>query len=103
MIFNTYKYQLVKYLGIFNLMYKYIESQKQDITLDEVYGIDKLLIKLEYNAFSEEAKIASDFGVPQKIVDYYDSTNATDSKRILNEFDSYEKTVFERIKRIIEK
>lgn len=102
MIFNTYKYQLVKYLGIFNLMYKYIESQKLDITIDEVSGIDKLLIKLEYNAFSEEARIASDFGVPQKIVDYYDSTNATDSKRILNEFDTYEKTVFERIKRIIE-
>jgi hypothetical protein len=102
MIFNTYKYQLVKYLGIFNLMYKYIESIKLDVEIDEVSGIDKLLIKLEYNAFSEEARIASDFGVPQKIVDYYDSANANDSKRILNEFDAYEKTVFERIKRIIE-
>ncbi len=103
LIFNTFKYQLVKYLGIFNLMYKYIESQKLDVTIDEVSGIDKLLIKLEYNAFSEEARIASDFGVPQKIVDYYDSTNATDSKRILNGFDAYEKKVFERIKKIIEK
>jgi len=101
-IFNTYKYQLVKYLGIFNLMYKYIESEKLDIDLDEVSGIDKLLIKLEYNAFSEEARIASDFGVPQKIVDYYDSTNSVDSKRLYNEFDTYEKTVFKRIKRIIE-
>lgn len=102
LIFNTFKYQLVKYLGIFNLMYKYIESKKQDIEIDEVSGIDKLLIKLEYNAFSEEARIASDFGVPQKIVDYYDSTNSTDSKRILTEFDTYERTVFERIKKIIE-
>jgi len=102
MIFNTYKYQLVKYLGIFNLMYKYIESKKLDVEIDEVSGIDKLLIKLEYNAFSEEARIASDFGVPQKIVEYYDSANANDSKRILNEFDAYEITVFERIKRIIE-
>lgn len=102
MIFNTYKYQLVKYLGIFNLMYKYIESKKLDVEIVEVTGIDKLLIKLEYNAFSEEARIASDFGVPQKIVDYYDSANANDSKRILNEFDAYERTVFERIKRIIE-
>src|SRR5690606_4431664 len=28
LIFNTFKYQLVKYLGIFNLMYKFIESQR---------------------------------------------------------------------------
>ncbi|WP_407556242.1 DEAD/DEAH box helicase [Winogradskyella sp. 4-2091] len=102
LIFNTFKYQLVKYLGIFNLMYKYIESQRLEITIDEVSGIDKLLIKLEYNAFSEEARIASDFGVPQNIVDYYDSANAMNRKRILDEFDSYERTVFERIKRIIE-
>ncbi len=102
LIFNIYKYQLVKYLGIFNLMYKYIESKKRDITIDEVSGIDKLLIKLEYNAFSEEARIASDFGVPQKIIDYYDSSNTKDRKRVLKEFDTYEKTVFERIKRIVE-
>ena len=102
LIFNTYKYQLVKYLGIFNLMYKFIEARKQDIEYDDVIGIDKLLIKLEYNAFSEEAKIASDFGVPQKIVDYYDSINPAESKRIMSEFDNYEKLVFERIKRIIE-
>lgn len=103
LIFNTFKYQLVKYLGIFNLMYKFIESQKLETKIDEVSGIDKLLIKLEYNAFSEEAKIASDFGVPQNIVDYYDSTNSIDRNRILNDFDNYEKKVFERIKLIIEK
>ncbi len=102
MIFNTFKYQLVKYLGIFNLMYKYIEAEKSSIDIDEVYGIDKLLIKLEYNAFSEEARIASDFGVPQKIIEYYDSTNSNDSRKIFSEFDTYEKTIFERIKRIIE-
>ena len=38
-----------------------------DLSFEDVTGIDKLLIKLEYNAFSEEARIASDYGVPQKI------------------------------------
>ncbi|WP_026915919.1 helicase-related protein [Christiangramia portivictoriae] len=102
LIFNTFKYQLVKYLGIFNLMYKFIESRKENVDFEDISGIDKLLIKLEYNAFSEEARIASDFGVPEKIVNYYDSNNPSESKKILDEFDSYEITVFNRIRRIIE-
>src|SRR5690606_8645713 len=61
LIFNTYKYQLVKFLGVFNLMYKFWSSINYDINFEEVNGIDKLLIKLEYNAFSEEARIASDY------------------------------------------
>lgn len=102
LIFNTYKYQLVKFLGVFNLMYKFWFSITYDINFEEVNGIDKLLIKLEYNAFSEEARIASDYGVPQRIIDYYDSNNITTSKEIFNSFDSYEKSIYEKIKKIIE-
>ena len=102
LIFNTYKYQLVKFLGVFNLMYKFWISVNNNIEFEEVSGIDKLLIKLEYNAFSEEARTASDYGVPQKIIDYYDSKTVAESNLILNSFDNYEKQIYQRIKRIIE-
>lgn len=102
LIFNTYKYQLVKFLGVFNLMYKFWVSVHNNIEFEEVSGIDKLLIKLEYNAFSEEARTASDYGVPQKIIDYYDSKTVAESNIILNSFDNYEKQIYQRIKRIIE-
>lgn len=102
LIFNTFKYQLVKYLGVFNLMYKFRVSQHKNEKFDDVDGIDKLLIKLEYNAFSSEARIASDYGVPQKIVDFYDSKTASKKDEILKSFDNYEKEIYQRIKRIIE-
>lgn len=102
LITNTFKYQLVKYLGVFNLMYKLWESKRQKIDYDSVSGIDMLLMKLEYNAFSEEARIASDYGVPQRIIDYYDSRIVSESNEILRNFDSYEKQIYQRIKRIIE-
>ena len=101
LIFNTYKYQLVKFLGVFNLMYKFWVSVNSNVTFEEVSGIDKLLIKLEYNAFSEEARTASDYGVPQKIIDYYDSKSVAESKIVLNSFDNYEKLIYQRIRRII--
>jgi hypothetical protein len=102
LIFNTYKYQLVKYLGVFNLMYKFWASIKQKIDFEKVSGIDKLLIKLEYNAFSSEARTASDYGVPQRIIDYYDSTNIAERNSILNSFDNYEKQLYLKVKKIIE-
>jgi len=102
LIFNTFKYQLVKYLGVFNLMYKFWKSEKEKLEFEEVPSLNKLLIKLEYNAFSEEARIASDYGVPQKVIDYYDSSNIIESTEILNSFDNYEKQIYQKIKRIIE-
>ena len=102
LIYNTFKYQLVKYIGVFNLMYKFYISQRDSIPYEDTTGIDVLLIKLEYNAFSEEARIASDYGVPQKIIDYYDSTSQIEANRIQGSFDGYEKTIFERINNIIQ-
>lgn len=103
LIYNTFKYQLVKYLGVFNLMYKYYISKIENKPLEETSGIDILLIKLEYNAFSEEAKIASDYGVPNKIVAYYDAKTNEQARTIQNSFDSYERNIFEKVKIIIQK
>ncbi|MFV0480375.1 MAG: hypothetical protein ACK5LP_00145 [Campylobacteraceae bacterium] len=102
LLYNTFKYQLVKYLGVFNLMFKICISIKENKTVDDVSGIDILLTKLEYNAFSEEAKIASDYGVPSKIVAYYDSKTPEQAKSIINSFDNYEKTIYEKVRLIIE-
>lgn len=102
LIYNTFKYQLVKYLGVFNLMYKYYISKTENKPLEETSGIDILLIKLEYNAFSEEAKIASDYGVPNKIVAFYDAKTPEQAKSISNSFDNYERKIFEKIRNIIE-
>lgn len=102
LIFNTFKYQLVKYLGVFNLMYKYHLSVAQKKTFEDVLGLDMLLMKLEYNAFSEKAKIASDYGVPQKIIDYYDNDSDRKKMSIIASFDDYEKNVFEKTKKLFE-
>lgn len=102
LIFNIFKYQLVKYIGVFNLMYKFRVSQHQNKDFKDIIGIDKLLIKLEYNAFSPEARTASDYGVPQKIIDYYDSKSQSGKRKLLNDFDSYEKQIYQKIKKIIE-
>ena len=36
-------------------------------------GIATLLQKLEYNAFNSNALILSDYGVPFRLIDYYDN------------------------------
>ena len=98
-IYNTLKYQAVKYLGVFNIMYKFIRSQEENKNIDDIVGIDKLLLKLEYNALTEEGRIASDYGVPHNVLEYYENSEiATDIKK---DFDNYEEQVFETINRII--
>lgn len=98
-VYNTLKYQLVKYLGIFNILYKYLRSTKENSEI----GIDKLLAKLEYNAFSKIGKVASDYGVPYKIVEYYDSleSNPKYSELIQAKFDNFERKSFENFAKIL--
>jgi len=100
-VYNTLKYQVVKYLGAFNLMYKYHKSKEKNIPFEETIGIDALLLRLEYNSNSQEGRIASDYGVPQKVVEYYDELDSGKSKAILNSFDNYEKNEFEKINKIL--
>lgn len=100
-VYNTLKYQTVKYLGVFNLMYKFYISQKENVKYEDVSGIDKLLLKFEYNALTDEGRIASDYGVPTSIVDYYESPQQ--QKVIKASFDNYELKAFERVEKIIKK
>ena len=100
-IYNTLKYQVVKYLGVFNLMYKYVQSLKTGIELNKVSGIDKLLLKFEYNAVTDEGRIASDYGVPANILKYYE--NPENRNTIKNNFDEYENGIFNKINDVIER
>ena len=100
-VYNTLKYQVVKYFGAFNLMYKYYISLKTGASIQEGPGIDALLLRLEYNANTEKGRLASDYGVPQRIIDYYDADNEQAAKKIYNDFDTYEKVVFRNISLII--
>lgn len=97
-VYNILKYQVVKYFGAFNLMYKFYLSKKENRPFDQIIGIDAILLKMEYNANTENGRLASDYGVPQRVLEYYDSNNDV-TKR--NAFDSYEKRVFEKVERII--
>lgn len=98
-VYNTLKYQLVKYLGVFNVMYKLHLSEQKSIPFTDITGIDKLLMKLEYNALTPEGRVASDYGVPSNIVEYYE--NPEGSEKIRAKFDNYEQEIFKRIDRII--
>lgn len=95
MVYNVFKYQLVKYLGIFNLIYQHVIAHKEGISMDEVSGITTLLQKLEYNAFSSKALILSDYGVPFRLVEHYDDPNGR------KHFDSYERYIDNKISHII--
>lgn len=96
-IYNTLKYQVVKYLGVFNIMYRYDRAMKENNTFDLAKGIDRLIIKLEYNAFTFSARIANDYGVPFKILEHYEGN--IDKSRL--EFDEYEHKILSKIDEII--
>lgn len=93
-IYNTFKYQLVKYLGTFDILYRYIESQEKQCDIEQVKSIGFLLQKLEYNATNEKAKKVSDYGVPFKIVKKYE----TPSQQL--ELDAYEQYIANRVEKI---
>ncbi len=100
-VYNILKYQVVKYLGVFNVMYKLSQSKRTNQPFEEVSGIDRLLTKLEYNALTPYGRIASDYGVPASIVDYYE--NIDNGERIKAQFDTYEKSIFDRVEKIIKR
>ena len=82
-------------------MYKYIKSIDENKLFDEVVGIDKLLVKLEYNAFTKNGRIASDYGSSTKSfktilrIQNYQKT----LKIVLDE---YEKKSLDNLEKILE-
>ena len=66
--------------------------------MDDEIGIDKLLIKLEYNALTEKGRLASDYGSPQKIIEYYEQE---ENNEIKDNFDDFELEKFEQISKIL--
>ena len=100
-VFSTLKYDAVKYFGVFNLMYKCLLSQRNRVPLSEITGIDSILQAMEYNVWSPKGMIAMDYGVPLKVVDFYEKESIEEKKQILDTLDDYEKQVLEKIDRII--
>lgn len=100
-IYNTLKYQVSKYFGAFNVMYKYYISLHNNKPFNDVIGIDSMLLKMEYNANTENGRLASDYGVPQKLIDYYDADNFQKANAIYLNFDQYEETLFQKVNQII--
>ncbi|MBQ5327843.1 MAG: DEAD/DEAH box helicase family protein [Oscillospiraceae bacterium] len=93
-VYNVFKYHLVKYLGLFDVFFRYRVSTLENIDMDSVPGLGLLLQKLEYNALSPIARKISDYGVPFKLIDCYDSQRKYDK----SQFDAYEKRIDEQIK-----
>ena len=73
-----------------------LSPRLEDIDIEKVAGLGLLLQKLEYNALSPKARKVSDFGVPFKLIDCYDSQTEYDK----GQFDAYEKRVDEQIIRL---
>lgn len=96
-VYNVFKYHLVKYLGVFDIFYRYRISIMQNKEIDEISGLGLLLQKLEYNALNPKARRLSDFGVPFKIVNYYDS-----AEKGRKNFDKYESYVDESIQSLLD-
>lgn len=84
LVYTTFKYHLVKHLGVFDLLYRYYISQIDNRKFDDVPGIQILLQRLEYNALTAEGRKLSDYGVPFALVKYYDEKNNQ------KQFDEYE-------------
>ena len=100
-VYSTIKYQLVKYLGVFNIMYKYYISVEENSKFEDVKCLDRLITKLEYNALSEQGRKASDYGASERLLNYFECQDSFKADRIRSTFDKYEVELFNRITEII--
>lgn len=96
LVYTIFKYYLVKYLGVFDLIYRFHYSKIYNRNFDDVGGIQILLKKLEYSALTVKGRKLSDYGVPFEIIRYYEGDRGTKN------FDQYEKYVDSRIQKLIE-
>lgn len=105
-VFNMLRYQVVKYFGLFNLLYKQFEATRKDVNVEEVNGIEALLLRLEYSADTRLGRRVSDIGASFNVVKYYDvKENNPDDQELIgtyyNQLDDYEKYNVTRIDQIL--
>lgn len=105
-VFTMLRYQVVKYFGLFNLMYKQFEALRQNVPVDTVAGIESLLLRLEYSADTQLGRRASDIGASFKVVKYYDlkDLNPNNQDAIDKHYsllDDFEKHNISRINQIL--
>ncbi|MBI9008472.1 MAG: DEAD/DEAH box helicase family protein [Tenericutes bacterium] len=92
LVYNIFRYELVKHIGLIDLVYRTIYANIYKVNLDEVNGFSSLLSYLEYGAYSEKGRKVSDYGVSQNLLKYIDN-----NKIIL---DDYEKILNREIEKI---
>lgn len=105
-VFNLLRYQVVKYFGLFNLLYKHHEAVSHNKNIDEVNGLEALLMRLEYCADTMLGRRASDIGASFKVVKYYDikEQNPNDHKIVedfYSQLDDFERYNVSKINQIL--
>lgn len=94
-VFNTFKYGLVKYLTLFDLMYRHFIACATGEKVEDINGLQPLIFKLEYNAKTERGVIASDYGVPNNVIKYFDNELG------LDRLDDYEQNFISKIEQLL--
>lgn len=100
-VFNTLRYQVVKYLGIFNLCYKHYLAQELGTPVEDIIGLDSIMMKMEYNASTIQGRKASDAGASFKVIDYYDKIYNDPTSLAYDNLDEYEKNNADKIREIV--
>ncbi|MDY0142597.1 MAG: DEAD/DEAH box helicase family protein [Bacteroidales bacterium] len=92
-VYNIFRYELAKHIGVIDLIYRTIYGNLHEIPIDEVTGFSSLLSYLEYGTYSEKGRKASDYGVSQNILKHLEDSSI--------EIDDYEKILFKDIEGIV--
>lgn len=105
-VFNMLRYQVVKYFGLFNLLYKHFKAISEDVNIDDINGIEALLLRLEYSADTKLGRRVSDIGASFKVVEYYDAKennpkNQNIIRQLYNNLDDFEKYNVSKIEQIL--
>lgn len=105
-VFNTLRYQVVKYFGLFNMLYKNYLATLDECGVDEISGIEALLLRLEYSADTMLGRKASDIGASFAVVKYYDlieqePENHIKIQQAYSYLDDFEKNNADRIRLIL--
>jgi late competence protein required for DNA uptake (superfamily II DNA/RNA helicase) len=100
-VFTTLRYQVVKYVGLFNLCYKHIVSLQSEVPIEKVHGFDKLLMRMEYSAETTMGRKASDAGASFRVIAYYDKLSQNPNTTAYNDLDEFEKNNADNIRDIV--